>query len=140
MIRRQPRSTRTDTLFPYTTLFRSLPFSTAKRRPSSTEIRGNDWAFLRESSPPRLTLPSADCVRVVDLFCGAGGLTLGAAEAFTSVGRNIDLRFAADFEQSAINCYRATFPDAIAECVALREIFSNNPSAALPSAQKTNEK
>src|SRR3546814_15057558 len=26
MIRRPPRSTRTDTLFPYTTLFRSLPF------------------------------------------------------------------------------------------------------------------
>src|SRR3546814_5724302 len=32
MIRRPPRSTRTDTLFPYTTLFRSLlRFSTAKR-------------------------------------------------------------------------------------------------------------
>src|SRR3546814_21022814 len=28
MIRRPPRSTRTDTLFPYTTLFRSLPFGT----------------------------------------------------------------------------------------------------------------
>src|SRR3546814_2503180 len=27
MIRRPPRSTRTDTLFPYTTLFRSLAFS-----------------------------------------------------------------------------------------------------------------
>src|SRR3546814_5579472 len=27
MIRRPPRSTRTDTLFPYTTLFRSRPFS-----------------------------------------------------------------------------------------------------------------
>src|SRR3546814_3320080 len=27
MIRRPPRATRTDTLFPYTTLFRSLPFS-----------------------------------------------------------------------------------------------------------------
>src|SRR3546814_6307274 len=27
MIRRPPRSTRTDTLFPYTTLFRSSPFS-----------------------------------------------------------------------------------------------------------------
>src|SRR3546814_4097375 len=26
MIRRPPRSTRTDTLFPYTTLFRSMPF------------------------------------------------------------------------------------------------------------------
>src|SRR3546814_14735076 len=29
MIRRPPRSTRTDTLFPYTTLFRSLALSTA---------------------------------------------------------------------------------------------------------------
>src|SRR3546814_2951319 len=28
MIRRPPRSTRTDTLFPYTTLFRSRPFDT----------------------------------------------------------------------------------------------------------------
>src|SRR3546814_2031055 len=26
MIRRPPRSTRTDTLFPYTTLFRSIPY------------------------------------------------------------------------------------------------------------------
>ncbi len=119
-----------------TLLHTALPFSTAKRRPSSTEIRGNDWAFLRESSPPHLTLPSADCVRVVDLFCGAGGLTLGAAEACTSVGRNIDVRFAADFEQSAINCYRANFPDATAECVDLREIFSENLSDALSAAEK----
>src|SRR3546814_19093656 len=35
MIRRPPRSTRTDTLFPYTTLFRSdLPWSTRRRAPS----------------------------------------------------------------------------------------------------------
>src|SRR3546814_1788246 len=31
MIRRPPRSTRTDTLFPYTTLFRSSVFPTAPR-------------------------------------------------------------------------------------------------------------
>src|SRR3546814_14995019 len=31
MIRRPPRSTRTDTLFPYTTLFRSLPWEVAQR-------------------------------------------------------------------------------------------------------------
>src|SRR3546814_11553754 len=31
MIRRPPRSTRTDTLFPYTTLFRSLGEATARR-------------------------------------------------------------------------------------------------------------
>src|SRR3546814_3592954 len=32
MIRRPPRSTRTDTLFPYTTLFRSLDLKTSPRR------------------------------------------------------------------------------------------------------------
>src|SRR3546814_9558354 len=31
MIRRPPRSTRTDTLFPYTTLFRSLHFARQRR-------------------------------------------------------------------------------------------------------------
>src|SRR3546814_6018499 len=29
MVRRPPRSTRTDTLFPYTTLFRSIPLAAA---------------------------------------------------------------------------------------------------------------
>src|SRR3546814_2260492 len=32
MIRRPPRSTRTDTLFPYTTLFRSRPFSRRREK------------------------------------------------------------------------------------------------------------
>src|SRR3546814_16440399 len=40
MIRRPPRSTRTDTLFPYTTLFRSLPADRPTRyRP---QLRGGD--------------------------------------------------------------------------------------------------
>src|SRR3546814_4969633 len=35
MIRRPPRSTRTDTLFPYTTLFRSIPIVLESPPPSS---------------------------------------------------------------------------------------------------------
>src|SRR3546814_9710872 len=34
MIRRPPRSTRTDTLFPYTTLFRSTEIAKLQRRPA----------------------------------------------------------------------------------------------------------
>src|SRR3546814_6158230 len=34
MIRRPPRSTRTDTLFPYTTLFRSIPVKAPKPLPA----------------------------------------------------------------------------------------------------------
>src|SRR3546814_17027469 len=40
MIRRPPRSTRTDTLFPYTTLFRSLHAQAEERRVMEQELRG----------------------------------------------------------------------------------------------------
>src|SRR3546814_14835171 len=48
MIRRPPRSTRTDTLFPYTTLFRSLAAAELARdddeHPAEAEQRGGDRA------------------------------------------------------------------------------------------------
>src|SRR3546814_3090252 len=53
MIRRPPRSTRTDTLFPYTTLFRSL------RRPRQYLHGVRDW-HLRPAAARR------DCLRCVD--------------------------------------------------------------------------
>src|SRR3546814_15013342 len=43
MIRRPPRSTRTDTLFPYTTLFRSLHYQRAFKTPY-------EQALLRRAS------------------------------------------------------------------------------------------
>src|SRR3546814_10353921 len=61
MIRRPPRSTRTDTLFPYTTLFRSVP-------------RGSGWSFDRGSGmrvrPRRVTVKA----RVVKLAGKAGAV------------------------------------------------------------------
>src|SRR3546814_14714008 len=40
MIRRPPRATRTDTLFPYTTLFRSDENAEGRSEPITAEIRG----------------------------------------------------------------------------------------------------
>src|SRR3546814_8971441 len=40
MIRLPPRSTRTDTLFPYTTLFRSIPSHAANTGPVASGARG----------------------------------------------------------------------------------------------------
>src|SRR3546814_8785119 len=57
MIRRPPRSTRTDTLFPYTTLFRSPLGSLAPQRPehrSSTRVE----QFLGRRHPRHTTLLS----------------------------------------------------------------------------------
>src|SRR3546814_10172321 len=52
MIRRPPRSTRTDTLFPYTTLFRSL--STPSAATAITLIR-NTGAVIRHGSSTPVT-------------------------------------------------------------------------------------
>src|SRR3546814_6317844 len=49
MTRRPPRSTRTDTLFPYTTLFRSLPVAVVLAGFEDVSPRLADWlAALRE--------------------------------------------------------------------------------------------
>src|SRR3546814_10044005 len=66
MIRNPPRSTRTDTLFPYTTLFRSRATSTAAVK-SSAKI-----SFLNAAEPvtlvrsPILTKEDEERVAVID--------------------------------------------------------------------------
>src|SRR3546814_14020162 len=50
MIRRPPRSTRTDTLFPYTTLFRSLALH---RKPPRAAARELQVGFEEEDEQPR---------------------------------------------------------------------------------------
>src|SRR3546814_12703740 len=57
MIRRPPRSTRTDTLFPYTTLFRSVVFDD-----------GSGWNYGRHQSPAD---PRYGYLRDVDYASGA---------------------------------------------------------------------
>src|SRR3546814_10040207 len=56
MIRRPPRSTRTDTLFPYTTLFRSLLQSVSRRPPTLTP----------SSTTPTPQMPEADRLALTD--------------------------------------------------------------------------
>src|SRR3546814_13523812 len=64
MIRRPPRSTRTDTLFPYTTLFRSSCRSAGRRQPQAAAAaqhrapgRSLQDQAVEGESPPRHQLP-----------------------------------------------------------------------------------
>src|SRR3546814_2816993 len=52
MIRRPPRSTRTDTLFPYTTLFRSACRPARRGRHRRFSARGNSTATKRRWRSP----------------------------------------------------------------------------------------
>src|SRR3546814_5514403 len=60
MIRRPPRSTRTDTLFPYTTLFRSLGLYTAR----SLSYDGVEYELVEHQLTPEQT-------RIYDAYAGA---------------------------------------------------------------------
>src|SRR3546814_2982003 len=54
MIRRPPRSTRTDTLFPYTTLFRSIDFELGFReRRALGSSTGPEYGSLSSFSPAK---------------------------------------------------------------------------------------
>src|SRR3546814_7579093 len=66
MIRRPPRSTRTDTLFPYTTLFRSLP--TARNRyfragPIASKTKGHQAPNAVPANRPALLALPRHCSR-----------------------------------------------------------------------------
>src|SRR3546814_11990760 len=101
MIRRPPRSTRTDTLFPYTTLFRSeelfnvanpnriqidafVPSTDAQRiRPGDQariELAGGGVIDARvRSTTPSLDPESREATVVLTPFCTHHGLTHGPA-------------------------------------------------------------
>src|SRR3546814_13615195 len=86
MIRRPPRSTRTDTLFPYTTLFRSRIMAADLRLHRGRPVTASEPARLR----PDLALIAAQVppgARVLDVGCGDGTLMAALRD-----GRNADVR------------------------------------------------
>ena len=74
-------------------------------------ICDQDRLFLTSSARPAYE-HGAQAVRVVDLFCGCGGLSLGIAEAARSAGRALDLRLAVDSDRDARGVFKANFPGA----------------------------
>src|SRR3546814_17124908 len=80
MIRRPPRSTRTDTLFPYTTLFRSVGAARARAVPP---LRGAD----RPPPRPRRTRIRPDRRRRAFGDAGDGGMDLGAVGLAAAAAR-----------------------------------------------------
>jgi len=73
-------------------------------RPS---LCGLEW--VRRKTRPPLPKNPRGTIRLADLFCGCGGLTLGAWEAARVNGYRLDIRLAADTSPDAVNVYRSNF-------------------------------
>ena len=100
-------------------------------------INGQDaeQAYLRSSVAPPAVM-SASTVRVVDLFSGCGGMSLGVEEACRALGLQCDVRLAADFEPAASRVFAANFPHAPTVTADVRSIFDGNVGEALTPAER----
>src|SRR3546814_7687153 len=100
MIRRPPRSTRTDTLFPYTTLFRSRPARGSPARPHSAappHPRPRPRPRLR---PPACPIPTRERISMTKaydaLIIGAGHNGLVCAFYLAKAGLKVRIVEARD--------------------------------------------
>jgi DNA (cytosine-5)-methyltransferase 1 len=98
------------------------------------QMRGDDYAYLRSRVRPRLAASSSP-LNVVDLFCGAGGISLGIVEAANSYGIRPLIKWAVDFDERAVSVFRQNFPEANCERRDLSEIFEQEVSAKLTRAE-----
>ncbi|MGA5873944.1 DNA cytosine methyltransferase [Streptomyces cinereoruber] len=74
-------------------------------------------------------------LRIVDLFAGCGGLTLGAAQAARKYGISLDVRLAVDFEEAPTKVFRANFPNANVQQGAVESYFDGDLGTPLTSQE-----
>src|SRR3546814_2314039 len=87
MIRRPPRSTHTDTLFPYTTLFRSAPsaFWLSLRPDRTLATRSTAGVDDTGIIPPLCSEEKSEAVSIVPFAaCSCGGLLSSARSSSTA--------------------------------------------------------
>ena len=104
--------------------------NTRQRRPGDMpdprtrlcEMCSIDRAFLLTSVRPKYE-NSPSPVRIVDLFAGGGGLTLGAAEAALRMGRGTEVALAVENDDRAADVYALNFPRANLARIDIETIF-----------------
>lgn len=105
---------------------------------SACAICDSDAAFLRSERPPYEALRPR--VRVVDLFAGCGGLTLGVAEAARTLRLGVDVRLAVDVDADARLVYKANLPGAEVRDGRVEELFDGAVGGTLTAAERAIKK
>ena len=95
----------------------------------------SDRGFLCQRERPAYELGD-EPVRVVDLFSGCGGLTLGMAEAARRLGRGIDVALAVDFDEDIAAVFAANFPKARVELRGVEQIFDGELGTPLTPGER----
>ena len=91
--------------------------------------------FLRRKTPIDYSRGSPS-LRIVDLFCGCGGMSLGLAEAARRLDLGTDILLAIDTDEIAVGVYSRNFTRARVECSDVREFFDGSLEARLTSRER----
>lgn len=90
--------------------------------------------WLRSDRRPQAA-ESAESVRLVDLFAGCGGFSLGVLEACRNVGVNLEIRYALDADEDALQVFRKNLSPKRADCSRIEEVFQGRAKAAFSTAE-----
>ncbi len=103
-----------------------------------SELCSSGWLKLSSKEFIKPTSGKAK-LRIADLFCGCGGLTLGAIEAANSHGLACEIGFAIDNEKSATSVYEANF-GSVASAIECADIntFVDGELGASPTEVEAN--
>jgi DNA (cytosine-5)-methyltransferase 1 len=102
-------------------------------RPTSADEAERAWLQSTAAPPCGATRSS---LRVVDLFSGCGGLSIGLAEAARALNRSFEPVLAVDVDQVATDTYAANFPTAAAVCKDVTAVLPGKVGARLTSAER----
>ncbi len=93
-----------------------------------------DLAFLLcDTRPAYEALPNP--IRIVDLFSGGGGLSLGAAEGARRVGRGAEVVLAVENDPAAGDVYALNFPKAVLRRTNVTRLFDGRLGGARTKAE-----
>ena len=93
-------------------------------------------AWLQSSIAPPCGA-SRSSVRVVDLFSGCGGLSIGLAEAARALNRSFEPALAVDIDTVAARTYAANFPTAATLCRSVDDVLPGQIGSRLTPTERT---
>jgi DNA (cytosine-5)-methyltransferase 1 len=95
-----------------------------------------DASWLRLSVRP-FSAGQRGTVRVVDLFCGAGGMSVGLEEAGRALDLKVDHVFASDIQGDALETYTRNFRPQISESRPIEQLLDSNLGDSLSPSERS---
>lgn len=95
----------------------------------------SDLEFLRQKLRPESGNGQAR-IRVVDLFAGCGGMSLGLAEAARRLDYHLEIPLAIDFDEKVLSVFKANLPDATCRVGDIAAIFDGHIGSSFTDAEQ----